>query len=169
MDWVTDPQAWIALATLTMLEIVLGIDNIVFISILSDKVAVEERARARSLGLAMAMVTRIALLFSIVWVMRLTQPLITLMGHSMSGRDLILNLEQFVEVLVVAPGPEVRAVLCTDQLCGDSYAAAGSAHAPFDSVSRAQHAADSTQILVPASESRTGGAADDPNPRDFRQ
>jgi predicted tellurium resistance membrane protein TerC len=90
MDWINDPQAWIALATLTMLEIVLGIDNIVFISILSEKVAPDQRDKARRLGLAIAMLTRIALLFSIVWVMRLTTPLFDLFGHGVSGRDLIL-------------------------------------------------------------------------------
>src|SRR5215216_6107219 len=90
MDWITDPQAWIALATLTVLEIVLGIDNIVFISILSEKVAPDARARARQLGLAIAMITRIALLFSIVWVMRLTEPLFGVLGKEISGRDLIL-------------------------------------------------------------------------------
>jgi predicted tellurium resistance membrane protein TerC len=90
MDWMTNPEAWVALATLTVLEIVLGIDNIVFISILSDKVAVHERSKARQLGLAIAMFTRIALLFSIVWVMRLTAPLFPLLGHEVSGRDLIL-------------------------------------------------------------------------------
>jgi predicted tellurium resistance membrane protein TerC len=90
MDWITNPEAWVALATLTVLEIVLGIDNIVFISILSDKVAEHERQKARQLGLAIAMLTRIALLFSIVWVMRLTAPLFALFGHEFSGRDLIL-------------------------------------------------------------------------------
>jgi predicted tellurium resistance membrane protein TerC len=90
MDWLSQPDAWIALATLTLLEIVLGIDNIVFISILSDKVRVEQRAKARQLGLAIAMLSRIALLFSIVWVMRLTEPLFGVLGHEFSGRDLIL-------------------------------------------------------------------------------
>jgi predicted tellurium resistance membrane protein TerC len=90
MDWLSQPDAWIALATLTLLEIVLGIDNIVFISILSDKVREDQRGKARQLGLAIAMLTRIALLFSIVWVMRLTAPLFTLIGHEFSGRDLIL-------------------------------------------------------------------------------
>ena len=90
IDWINNPEAWVALATLTVLEIVLGIDNIVFISILSDKVAPEERAKARKLGLAIAMLTRIGLLFSIVWVMRLTAPLFTVFGHDLSGRDLIL-------------------------------------------------------------------------------
>jgi predicted tellurium resistance membrane protein TerC len=90
MDWITQPDAWIALATLTLLEIVLGIDNIVFISILSEKVREDQRAKARRLGLAIAMLTRIALLFSIVWVMRLTRELFGLFGHGFSGRDLIL-------------------------------------------------------------------------------
>ena len=90
MDWISQPEAWIALATLTVLEIVLGIDNIIFISILSEKVRSDQRARARRLGLAIAMLTRIALLFSIVWVMRLTAPLFSVLGHSFSGRDLIL-------------------------------------------------------------------------------
>jgi len=90
MDWISQPDAWIALATLTLLEIVLGIDNIVFISILSDKVPVEQRAKARQLGLAIAMLTRIGLLFSIVWVMSLIEPLFGLFGHEFSGRDLIL-------------------------------------------------------------------------------
>src|SRR5688572_5898642 len=90
MGWITDPEAWIALATLTLLEIVLGIDNIVFISILSERVEPTKRALARQVGLALAMVTRILLLFSIVWVMRLTEPLFGVMGHDFSGRDLIL-------------------------------------------------------------------------------
>ncbi len=90
MDWVFRPDGWIALATLTLLEIVLGIDNIVFISILSDKVKADQRARARQIGLAIAMLTRILLLLSIVWVMRLTAPLFSVLGHEISGRDLIL-------------------------------------------------------------------------------
>jgi predicted tellurium resistance membrane protein TerC len=90
MDWFTSPEAWISLATLTVLEIVLGIDNVVFISILAEKVQPDLRARARSLGLALAMVTRLLLLFSIVWIMRLTAPLFAVFGHEVSGRDLIL-------------------------------------------------------------------------------
>ena len=90
MDWILNPEAWIALATLTVLEIVLGIDNIVFISILADKVKKESQAKARQIGLALAMLTRIALLFSIVWVMSLTRPLFSLLGNELSGRDLIL-------------------------------------------------------------------------------
>ena len=90
MDWISQPDAWIALATLTVLEIVLGIDNIVFISILSEKVKKEDQAKARRLGLGIALLTRIALLFSIVWVMKLTTPLFNVLNHGVSGRDLIL-------------------------------------------------------------------------------
>jgi len=92
MEWLTSPEAWISLATLTVLEIVLGIDNVVFISILADKVEPAARARARQLGLLLAMGTRIALLLSIVWIMRLTAPLVTVVGHDISGRDIILLL-----------------------------------------------------------------------------
>ena len=90
MEWLSDPQAWIGLATLTALEIVLGIDNIIFISILSSKLPAAQQATGRRLGLAMAFVTRILLLFSIAWIVRLTRPLFELFGHGVSGRDLIL-------------------------------------------------------------------------------
>jgi predicted tellurium resistance membrane protein TerC len=90
MDWLTDPQIWIALATLTFLEIVLGVDNIIFISILSGKLPTEQQKRARKLGLLGAMLTRVLLLFSIAWIARLTTPLFTALGHAVSGRDLIL-------------------------------------------------------------------------------
>jgi predicted tellurium resistance membrane protein TerC len=90
MEWIYDPEAWVALATLTVLEIVLGIDNIVFISILSEKVEEQKQALARQVGLGLAMLSRIVLLFSIVWVMGLTRPLFDLLGHAFSGRDLIL-------------------------------------------------------------------------------
>ena len=90
MDWLADPQIWIALATLTALEIVLGIDNIIFISILAAKLPAGEQARARTMGLALAMITRILLLLSLAWMMRLTEPLFSLLGFAMSGRDLIL-------------------------------------------------------------------------------
>lgn len=90
MDWLLDPQAWIALVTLTVLEIVLGIDNVVFISILAEKLPAHERARVRSIGLALALVTRVALLFSLTWLMRLTAPIITVLAVEISGRDLIL-------------------------------------------------------------------------------
>ncbi len=90
MDWLADPQAWISLLTLTVLEVVLGIDNIIFISILSGRLPKAEQGRARSLGLGGAFVTRIALLLSITWVMGLTRPLFAAAGHAFSGRDLIL-------------------------------------------------------------------------------
>ncbi|MBI2776016.1 MAG: TerC family protein [Chloroflexi bacterium] len=90
MDLLTNPETWIALLTLTVLEIVLGIDNIVFISILTDKLAEEQRARARTIGLGLAMGMRILLLLTITWVVGLTEPLVTLLGQELSGRDTIL-------------------------------------------------------------------------------
>jgi predicted tellurium resistance membrane protein TerC len=90
MDWLTDPQIWIALATLTFLEIVLGVDNIIFISILSGKLPPAQQPRARRLGLIGAMLMRVLLLFSIAWIARLTTPLFSALGHDVSGRDLIL-------------------------------------------------------------------------------
>ena len=90
MDWLTDPQAWVALATLTALEIVLGIDNVVFISILAGKLPKQDQGKARKLGLMMAMLMRIALLFSLSWIIRLTAPLFTVVGQEISGRDLVL-------------------------------------------------------------------------------
>jgi predicted tellurium resistance membrane protein TerC len=90
MEWLTDPQGWIALLTLTALEIVLGIDNVVFISILAGKLPHDQQARARRLGLLLAMGTRIALLFAITWVIRLTAPLFGVLGQEISGRDIIL-------------------------------------------------------------------------------
>ena len=90
MNWLTDPEIWVALVTLTSLEVVLGIDNIIFISILAGKLPAEQQARARTMGLAVAMLSRIALLFSLAWVMRLTAPWFTILGREISGRDLIL-------------------------------------------------------------------------------
>jgi len=90
MAWITDPQVWIALATLTAVEIVLGIDNIIFIAILTDKLPAHQQPRARFLGLLMAMLTRIALLFSLVWVMGLTGSLFSIFSQEISGRDIIL-------------------------------------------------------------------------------
>src|SRR5512144_2871445 len=90
MDWLASPETWIALLTLTVLEIVLGIDNIVFISILAGKLPDAEQGRARRTGLALAMLMRIALLLSLTAIMRLTAPLFTVLGHPVSGRDLIL-------------------------------------------------------------------------------
>ncbi len=92
MDWIADPQIWIALATLTFLEIVLGVDNIIFISILAGKLPLEQQPRARRLGLLGAMVTRVMLLFSLAWIIRLTHPWFTVAGTEISGRDLILIL-----------------------------------------------------------------------------
>jgi predicted tellurium resistance membrane protein TerC len=88
--WVSSAEGWIALATLTILEIVLGIDNIVFISILAGKLRAEDRARARKIVLSLAMFIRIALLWSITWVMRLTTPWFVALGNEISGRDMIL-------------------------------------------------------------------------------
>ena len=90
MDWITDPQAWIAFVTLTALEIVLGVDNVVFISILAGKLPIEQREKARRLGLGLAMFMRILLLMSIAWVVRLTAPLFSVLTQEISGRDLIL-------------------------------------------------------------------------------
>ncbi|HXF95207.1 MAG TPA: TerC family protein [Gemmatimonadales bacterium] len=90
MDWLASPETWIALGTLTVLEIVLGIDNIIFISILAGKLPARERGRARTIGLALAMLMRILLLLSLTWIMRLTRPLAAVLGHPVSGRDLIL-------------------------------------------------------------------------------
>lgn len=92
MDWITDPQAWIALGTLTLLEIVLGVDNIIFISILAGKLPEEQQPRARTIGLGLALFGRVALLLAISWVMGLTRNLFTVLGQEISGRDLILVL-----------------------------------------------------------------------------
>jgi predicted tellurium resistance membrane protein TerC len=90
MDWLSDPQTWSALLTLTALEIILGIDNIIFISILSDRLPAEQRTRARTVGLLLAMLMRIGMLFSLGWMLGLTAPLFTVAGHAFTGRDLIL-------------------------------------------------------------------------------
>jgi predicted tellurium resistance membrane protein TerC len=90
MDWLANPEIWIALVTLTVLEIVLGIDNVIFISILAGKLPAEQQQRARRVGLALAMITRLLLLFSLSWLIGLTAPLFSVLGHEVSGRDLIL-------------------------------------------------------------------------------
>jgi predicted tellurium resistance membrane protein TerC len=90
MDWISSPEGWIALVTLTVLEIVLGIDNIVFISILAGRLPAPKQARARNFGLTLAMITRILLLLSLTWIMRLTDPLFAVFEREISGRDLIL-------------------------------------------------------------------------------
>jgi predicted tellurium resistance membrane protein TerC len=92
IESLSDPQVWIALATLTFLEIVLGVDNVIFISILSGKLPAHQQKRARRIGLLAAMLTRVLLLFSLAWMSKLTAPLFTLIGEEISGRDLILIL-----------------------------------------------------------------------------
>ncbi|HSC96560.1 MAG TPA: TerC family protein [Burkholderiales bacterium] len=92
MEWLLDPHAWLALATLTALEIVLGVDNIIFISVLCGRLPEHQRAKARTIGLALAMVSRLALLFALTWIMTLTAPLfeVPVLDKAISGRDLIL-------------------------------------------------------------------------------
>ena len=89
-EWFASPEAWIALGTLTALEIVLGVDNIIFISILCGRLPEHQRAKARTIGLMFAMLTRIGLLFTLTWLMTLTAPLFSLFSHELSGRDMIL-------------------------------------------------------------------------------
>jgi predicted tellurium resistance membrane protein TerC len=90
LNWVTDPQIWISLVTLTLLEVVLGIDNVVFISILAGKLPKEQQHKARQLGLGLALVTRILLLCALAYMVKLTSPLVSVFNHAVSGRDLIL-------------------------------------------------------------------------------
>lgn len=90
MELLSDPQAWVAFLTLVALEIVLGIDNIIFISILAGKLPAEDQSRARYIGLSLALVIRVILLFSLSWVIGLTAPLFTVLGQAISGRDLIM-------------------------------------------------------------------------------
>ncbi len=92
MEWLTSPEAWIALVTLTFLEIVLGVDNVIFISILASKLPQHQQAKARQWGLGLAMFMRIALLASLAWIVKLTAPLFSVFSHAVSGRDLILLL-----------------------------------------------------------------------------
>jgi predicted tellurium resistance membrane protein TerC len=90
MEWLTDPQVWIAFLTLSVLELVLGIDNVIFISILSGKLPAEQQPRARYIGLSLALVMRVLLLLSLSWVIGLTAPLFTIFSQDVSGRDLVL-------------------------------------------------------------------------------
>ena len=90
MEWISDPQIWIAFATLTLLELVLGIDNVIFVSILSGKLPAKDQPKARFIGLSLALVMRVVLLFSLTWVMGLVEPLFTVFKQHVSGRDLIL-------------------------------------------------------------------------------
>jgi predicted tellurium resistance membrane protein TerC len=92
MAALSDPQTWISLVTLTFLEIVLGIDNIVFISILAGKLPPDKQPKARKLGLAAALITRLLLLASLAWIVKLTKPLFSVFEHAISGRDLVLIL-----------------------------------------------------------------------------
>lgn len=91
-EWIANPEMWIALVTLIALEIVLGIDNIIFIAILVGRLPKEQRQKARILGLSLAMITRLLLLLSLFWIMKLTAPLFNVLGQDISGRDLILIL-----------------------------------------------------------------------------
>jgi len=90
MGWLSDPQVWIAFSTLVILELVLGVDNVIFISILAGKLPAQDQAKARSVGIALAILTRILLLLSLSWIIGLTQPIISTLGYQISGRDLIL-------------------------------------------------------------------------------
>ena len=129
MDWVNDPEAWVALATLTTLEIVLGIDNVVFISILTQKLPLEQQARGRTIGLGAAMISRILLLFSIAWIMRLTAPIFEVFGEAISGRDLILIVGGLF--LLGKATHEIHDKL---EGAGDRHAGAGKKAASFASV-----------------------------------
>ncbi|AXI01446.1 TerC family protein [Aquirhabdus parva] len=119
-SWMSNPEAWVTLATLTVLEIVLGIDNIIFLTILVAKVPKHLQNRTRVFGLALAMITRILLLLSISWVMRLTEPLFAILDHNISGRDLILILgglfliyKSIVEIYEETDGEEEHNELTT--------------------------------------------------------
>src|SRR5262249_49769309 len=126
-EWISDPQAWIALLTLTVLEIVLGIDNVIFISILAGKLPAASRDSARRLGLAAAMITRILLLLSLTWIMRLTRPLCGAFGHEVTGKDVILLLGGLF--LIYKATHEIH-----DKLEGEEEHAAGRAAASFAGV-----------------------------------
>jgi predicted tellurium resistance membrane protein TerC len=90
MEWITEPATWIAFLTLVALELVLGVDNVIFISILAGKLPVEQQQKARTTGIMMAVITRILLLFSLSWIIGLTEPLFSVFGFDISGRDLVL-------------------------------------------------------------------------------
>lgn len=123
MEWITQPEAWIALLTLTALEIVLGIDNIIFISILVSRLPPELRQKARTLGLSFAMGTRIALLLSLSWIMGLTQPWFTVFGEEISGRDVILILGGLF--LIAKSTFEIHGALEGAEHAKPNFAAAG--------------------------------------------
>lgn len=127
MDWITNPELWIAFLTLCALEIVLGIDNVIFISILAGKLPVHQRDRARLVGLGLAMLMRILLLLSISWIAGLTKPWLTVFGHGFSGRDLILVLGGLF--LLAKSTHEIHG-----KLEGEDGQAAGAAAASFAAV-----------------------------------
>jgi predicted tellurium resistance membrane protein TerC len=127
MDWLMDPQAWVALATLTVLEIVLGVDNVIFISILSGKLPKKDQRRARRVGLFAAMFMRIGLLMSLAWIIRLTAPLFTVVGQEISDRDLILIIGGLF--LLAKSTYEIH-----DKLEGEEGHASGRVAASFASV-----------------------------------
>ena len=127
MEWMSNPESWIALLTLTVLEIVLGIDNIIFISILAGKLPQEQQAKARTVGLGLAMFIRIALLASLAWIARLTNPLFTVMNQEISGRDLILLIGGVF--LLFKATREIH-----DRLEGDEGHASAKVRASFASV-----------------------------------
>jgi predicted tellurium resistance membrane protein TerC len=127
MEWIFEPQAWIAFATLLALEIVLGIDNVVFISILAGKLPASQQAKARYVGLGLAMVMRIILLFSISWVIGLTAPLFTVFQQEISGRDIILLVGGLF--LIAKSTHEIH-----QRLEGDEERASAKAAASFSSV-----------------------------------
>ena len=158
-ELLTDPQAWTALQTLTVLEIVLGIDNIVFISILTDRLPESQRDRARIIGLGAAMIMRILLLFSIKWIMGLTDPWLEIFDYELSGRDLILLAGGFF--LLYKATTEIH-----EKLEGTEHSAATTASASFagviaqimmldivfslDSVITAVGMADDIEVMVAA-------------------
>lgn len=127
MNWITDPQAWIGLLTLTALEIVLGIDNIIFISILAGKLPAEKQKPARRIGLGLAMITRILLLFSITLIMSLTAPWFTVFGRGISGRDIILIIGGLF--LIAKSTHEIH-----DKLEGKDHETSAKGRASFTSV-----------------------------------
>jgi predicted tellurium resistance membrane protein TerC len=122
-EWLVNPEAWIALATLIALEVVLGIDNIIFISILVGKLPIEQRDRARQLGLILAMTTRLLLLFSLVWVMGLVEPVFSVLGEAISGRDIILIIGGLF--LLAKSTHEIHGSLEIDESSGHSASSSG--------------------------------------------
>ena len=127
MDWLTNPEIWIALVTLTTLEVVLGIDNVIFISILASSLPQHQQHRARQVGLALAMITRILLLVSLAWIIGLTEPLFSVFGFEVSGRDLIMIGGGIF--LLAKSTREIH-----DRLEGEEGHAAGKASPSFSSI-----------------------------------